>query len=329
MKNFVKGRVSKKFIVFIILIFPIIFFNGLHAGVWSKEESISGMDSVYIYRPVTSPLLNNKRALMINLHGCLMSNSDMKKYADWQPTADQYGMVVVLPDAPEKGPRTYNCWDYYGENHVRSNKFNDEIISLALDIRNRSNLNIDPNQVYITGFSSGGGQANVIACLAPDIFAGVGSSAGPGLGTTHTQFNTVPMDYSSRDKAALCRQLAGDNASYLDTQLYSSIHGEADSIVSPEYNEMGANIMRLVYSTLSLVSASPISKHGMKYIYSDTSGPRISQITVSDMSHHWSTGAGGNIGYFINTKFDYPNYVTQWFFTNNRRLNLSSKIDDK
>ncbi|WP_406828748.1 PHB depolymerase family esterase [Microbulbifer sp. ARAS458-1] len=314
-------------VLFISIVTSLFISTQSHAGNWTTEHYLAGMDSVHIYVPTTAPLINNKRALMINLHGCSMSNTDMKNNADWKPTADQFGMIIALPDVPGLGASNISCWDYYGENHTRSNKHNNEIINLAIELTSRTALNIDPNQVYITGFSSGGGQANVIACLAPDIFAGVGSSAGPGLGTTTYQYASVPWNYSDANAAAHCADLAGSNNSHLETQIYSTIHGNADSTVDPGFNQHGANIMSLVYGATSEGPATSIAGGGTKVIFSDTTGPRVSRISVSGMGHDWSTGNGGNSGYFVNTKVDYPNYVTQWFFDNNRRIGGTSGND--
>lgn len=322
MKN--NTKTAAPYALIIGLMLTIISYHSV-AGTWSTENNLSGMDSVYIYLPTTSPLIDNKRALMINLHGCDMSNTDMKNYADWRTTADQFGMVVALPDTP--GSSNYNCWDYYGGNHTRTNKYNNEIINLANELIGRSELNIDPNQVYITGFSSGGGQANVIACLAPDIFAGVGSSAGPGLGTTSYQYSSVPWNYSSSSQALLCQNLAGNYSPYFSTQIYSTLHGSSDTAVAPGFNNTGADIMANVYGATNESAATSIATDGTKIIFSDATGPRVSKISVSGMGHDWSTGNGGYIGYFVNNKVDYPNYVTQWFFDNNRRVNTVSVID--
>jgi poly(3-hydroxybutyrate) depolymerase len=295
------------------------------AGTWSTENNLSGMDSVHIYVPTTKPIMNNKRALMINLHGCLMSNTDMKNNADWSPTADQFGMVVALPDVPADGAFSIACWDYYGEKHTRNNKYNNEIINLAVELKNRKELNIDPNQVYITGFSSGGGQANIIACLAPDIFSGVGSFSGPGLGTTAAQYKSIPSNYSKTNQATLCKNLAGKNSAYLHSQLYSTIQGSSDKIVDPKYNFHNADIMALVYGQIKSQKTSKLPTDGTSTIFSDSQGPRISIITVGGMGHKWSTKKGTKIGYFTHNKVPYPNYVTKWFFSNNRRITITTE----
>jgi poly(3-hydroxybutyrate) depolymerase len=46
---------------------------------------------------------------MINLHGCSMSNTDMKNNAGWTSTADQFGMVVALPDVSAGGASFLGC----------------------------------------------------------------------------------------------------------------------------------------------------------------------------------------------------------------------------
>lgn len=289
------------------------------AGSWSTEYNVEGMDNVHIYLPTTSAAINGKRALMINLHGCGMSSTDMKNNGDWESTADEYGMVVAIPDVPGGGSYQ-DCWTYYGSSHTRNNNHNDNIIGLAEELMSRSSLNIDPSQVYLTGFSAGGGQANVIACLAPDIFAGVGASAGPSLTTTAYNFGSASRSFSDSSAASTCNRLAGNYDADLDTQIYSTIHGTSDGTIDPDYNTHNAGIMSIVYGSTSQGSSSSIATGGIEVEFSDANGPRVSRITVSYMGHDWSTANGGNSGYFTNTKVDYPNYVTEWFFNNNRRI---------
>jgi poly(3-hydroxybutyrate) depolymerase len=306
--------------------FIMIGFNTL-AGSWSTENNLSGMDSVHIYLPSTAPQVNGKRALMISLHGCKMTNTEVKNDAGWKPTADQYGMVVALPDVPGLGVASEACWNYYGSNHQRTNNDNNEIIALASELIGRSSLNIDPNQVYITGFSSGGGLVNVIACLAPDIFAGAGAVAGPGLGSSIFEYGFVAWNYSDNNQATLCRNLAGSYSSYLDTQVYSTVHGNSDPTVASGYNAHNANIMSIVYGTTSQSSPTSLAADGIKTIYSDSSGPRVSKISVSEMVHVWPGADSANTHHYTNGKVDYTGYVTQWFFDNNLRVNTNNSLD--
>ncbi len=295
------------------------------AGTWSTENYLSGMDSVHIYLPDTPPALNEKRALMIGLHGCGMSNSDMMYYGGWESIADEMGMVLALPDVPGSGIFT-SCWDYYGKDHTRSNKYNDEIIDLANALKARENLNIDSSQVYISGFSSGATQAVVAGCLAPDIFAGVASHSGPGLGTLSTEYSVKSWSYSESSTAALCERFAGANAESFGSQIYSTIHGTADPYVTPDYNATGAEVMSHVYGARNESASRSIEGDGEEVIFSDDKGPRISKVIVRDLAHTWSS-TGGYLGFFANDKMDYPDYVTRWLFDNNRRV-LVRELED-
>jgi poly(3-hydroxybutyrate) depolymerase len=146
------------------------------------------MDYVHIYVPTTVPTVEGKRALM-NLHGCIQSADDLKNGNDWESAADRFGMVVAIPDVPGNGAADVRrdvlvrqCWDYYSANHTRNNRFNDNILELVDDLLGRVALDIDPRQVFISGLSSGAGETMVMACLAPDVFAGIGINAGPTVG---------------------------------------------------------------------------------------------------------------------------------------------------
>ncbi len=290
------------------------------AGSWSTEYFLEGMDSVHIYKPSTTPAVNGKRALMLNLHGCGMSNTDMKNNAGWESVADDKGMVVAIPDVPGSGVNG-ECWDYYGENHTRYNNYNNEIINLAKELMSRASLNIDSNQVYITGFSSGAAQSIVVGCLAPDIFAGVGAHSAPGLGTSAFQFGSAPWGYDEQDQADLCEDLAGNHSDDFDTQIYSTIHGQSDYTVAFDYNATGADIMSRVYDAKTQGFSQTIATGGTKVIFYDATGPRVSKISVSGLGHAWSN-SDGNSGYFSNRKVDYPEYVTAWFFEHNRRVSI-------
>src|SRR4051794_24621087 len=138
------------------------------AGNWSNT-TISNMD-IQLYVPDTPPVKSGKRALMLSLHGCLQKNTDFKTLGNWDATADTYGMVVALPLVPNGG-KILGCWDYFDPNHTRTSRDDAALLDLVRQLTGNTSLNIDPNQVYITGLSSGGGETMVMGCLAPDVFA--------------------------------------------------------------------------------------------------------------------------------------------------------------
>lgn len=260
------------------------------SGSWNTE-SISGM-TVYIYTPTTTPARNNKRALMINLHGCAQTNSVLKNGGNWTTSADQYGMVIAIPGAPNGGVIS-GCWDYFGTGHTRNNKYNDNLIGLANTLKGRGSLNIDADQVYISGLSSGSSQAMVVGCLAPDIFSGLGLNAGPTIGTASSQIGSVATNVNTAKNR--CNSFAGSNQSHFATQITSAVYGSSDFVVAQGYNQLNVDVMQAVGNTMGWNKK------------------------VNGMGHEWPAGGGPGGSYINNSLYNYPAALTNWLCVNNKR----------
>ncbi|MFV8836465.1 PHB depolymerase family esterase [Aquisalimonas sp. APHAB1-3] len=289
-------------------------------GAWS-EETIAGMN-VQIYMPDSEPVLGDERALMVNLHGCTQTNTDLMNAGNWEATADEFGMVVVLPNAPGGGV-LLGCWDYYDSNHTRTNRHNGNLLDLVGEMLDRNDMTVDPDQVYISGLSSGGSQAMVMGCLAPDVFAGFGNNAGPTVGTGSGDIGFVST--SEAQGRNTCEDFAGNNTSEFDTQIASVIYGDNDDIVAPGYNPLNADIMASIYgadatSPFSLDDLRGNNTSGSGTLFEDADGPRVSLIQNTGMGHNWPAGAGNGGSYITSNSIDYPHYLTTYLFANNRRI---------
>ncbi len=303
-----------------------------HAA-WQSETVIGGKLKTILYVPTTAPQLAGKRALMLSLHGCGQTNEEFQQGANWPSTADAYGMVVALPDASREGSYGgLGCWNFHvGTSMSRNSSDAKYLIGLVDALIADSSLNIDPNQVYITGLSSGGGMVASIACLAPEVFAGAGVNAGPGPGSNGQSLNSANISVSQG--VSNCKNLSnkdGANAqSSLYTQVHSTICGQNDSTVSPAWCDRVSDIMAAVYDEDTPVDdcsggANPTSIPGNGNVntFCDSEGPRNSNIIVSGMGHAWPAGPGSSGGgsYIDHSHVNYPEYVTAFFFDNNRRV---------
>ncbi len=297
--------------------------NNGEPGSWTTSPSLNGME-VHVYSP-NSSTSNGKRALMITLHGCSQSNEQVRDSWGWTDEADQYGMVIAAPMAPNGGV-LIGCWDYYGSNHSASNpgRHDDNLIDLANSLMANTSLNIDPDQVYISGLSSGGGQTFVMGCLAPEIFAGIGINAGPALGTSSGQIGSVPFGTSASSVASICTGFSNSDGDF-NTQLTSVVHGNSDTLVGTAYAAVDSEAMARVYGASKNAGSSSISGGGTEETWSDNEGVRVSKITVSGLSHAWPAGSGSSGGgqYTNHSTIDYPAFLTQFLFDNNRRANFS------
>ncbi|EMY33391.1 poly(3-hydroxybutyrate) depolymerase [Arthrobacter crystallopoietes BAB-32] len=295
---------------------------GASSSSW-VTESIAGMN-VKLYVPATAPAVAGQRALMINLHGCVQTASTLATAGNWQAVVDAYGMVVAAPDAPNGGV-LLGCWDYYDSNHSRTSpsRHDDNLLQLAQNLLGREDLNLDEDQVYISGLSSGGGETMVMGCLAPDVFAGVGINAGPTVGTTAGQIGYVATTKTAGVQT--CRSFAGSTGAGFQTQLASIIYGDNDSTVAPGYNVLNAGVMAEIYgadstSQFSLSGLAGTNTAGSGTLYSDAEGPRVSLIQNTGMGHNWPAGGGPGGSYVTTNSINYPAYITDFFFENNRRV---------
>jgi poly(3-hydroxybutyrate) depolymerase len=313
-----------KRVVSIIMLFLNFFITQAMGAEW-QTLSEGGMQ-VHLYVPTTSPKLAGQRALMISLHGCAQDNEAIRDLGNWKSTADEYGMVVALPDVPQGESRFPGCWDYYDTDHLRTNRNNNNLINLVRDLIADGSFNIDENQVYISGLSSGGGQTGVMGCLAPDIFAGIGINAGPTIGTGPFEIGSVATTRS--EAVSLCKSFAVGNQPFFETQLTSVIHGDNDFVVAQGYGSLNAQVMAAIYgaSTESSFNVSELDGHnpaGTGTLWSDDKGPRVSLIIASGLDHAWPAGSGeGGTQSFVRASgVNYPAYLAEFFFANNRRVN--------
>jgi poly(3-hydroxybutyrate) depolymerase len=275
----------------------------------------------HLYRPQA---LANGRPLLIALHGCTQSPDALRDRGNFESAAEAHGAVIALPAVPNGGVLA-GCWDYYGANHTLESRHDDDLVALADALAADSELGIDADRIYLAGLSSGGGEAAIMACLAPDRFAGIGINAGPAIGTESFEIGSVATDQASA--VALCRALAGPRAAGFETQLTSVIAGSADFLVARGYARLNAEIMAEVYgaeteSALDVSALAGTAPRGEGALWSDARGPRVSLIVVEGMGHAFPAGAGDGLetNFVAQKGVAWPEYLLAFFAANNRRV---------
>lgn len=295
------------------------------AAGWSSER-LGGLN-LELYKPAFVPPSDERSALIV-LHGCAQTAQDIKSRGNWDEIAETFGMTIVMPNVPGGG-KYMGCWDYYGSNHTRTNRHNDDLLALASALASDADLDISADQIYISGLSSGGGMAMVMGCLAPDVFAGVGVAAGPTIGTSAAQISYVATNQATA--VSRCTTLAGSAASSFSTQLASVIAGTRDYTVAQGYSELNALVFSEIYGDAAGEVLAPYAfevdtLHGYQpsgtgFEASDSAGPRVSRIVADGMGHAWpaGTGSGPETAYVASQGVDYGWYLAEFFSRNNRR----------
>lgn len=284
------------------------------AAEWQRGLSIGGFNKVNLYVPDTVSEIGNGKSLMIVLHGCTQS-IDAYLTANLETAADKHGMVIAVPDAVNKAG--FSCWSYWQGTKSRSAGDYKNLITLANDLKADTRYNIDTDQVYIAGLSSGAAFANTTACLAPDVFAGMGISAGPSIGTSS---NGALGPCESADVRARCLSYAGSFASHFDTQIASIAQGDKDTTVNQCYNDQNSSGMAAVYGVSSLPGTNTISEGTRSAVETLWENGRVSKLVLTNADHAWSGGAGASGSFISSASVNYADYLGEYFKTNNHRV---------
>ncbi len=305
----------------------------LKAGEWAKDENSYGMSSLYLYLPKNStPKLAGKRALMVVLHGCRQSVAGdiIDNRSNWEGPAKKYGMVLAAPDVPTTNPSgtrvAAGCWDWFGTQHQRGERDTGLLANMITGIKARPELNIDANQIYVVGMSSGGGVAQVLACTYPELVAGFGIHSAPAMGSLVMNVFSAPK-VTAESIVDNCKQYAGDQQSAFSTQIASIIHGELDRLSFPAHADRNREALQLLYGATDEAGTIEETNQSNGKLYKDSKGKiRLAQIEVTGLGHAFSAGEGGTGGgtygptFHDYTHVNYPAWVTKFFFENNLRV---------
>ncbi len=284
------------------------------AAQWQQGLSIGGFNRVNLYVPDTVSEIGNGKALMIVLHGCTQS-IDAYLNANLEAAADKHGMVIAVPDAVNKAG--FSCWSYWQGTKSRNAGDYKNLISLANSLKDNPSYNIDSDQVYIAGLSSGAAFANTTACLAPDVFAGMGISAGPSIGTSS---NGALGPCESADVRSRCLSYAGSFSNHFDTQIASIAQGDRDTTVNQCYNDQNSAGMAAVYGVSTLPGTNTITEGSRSAVETLWQDGRVSKLVLTNADHAWSGGAGASGSFISSASINYADYLGEFFKTNNNRV---------
>jgi poly(hydroxyalkanoate) depolymerase family esterase len=122
---------------------------------------------MYIYVPSN---VRPSPPILMALHQCTGTGPGFYSSTAFARLADQYGFIVIYPDANRSG----QCWDVSSSQALTRNGGSDPVGLMSMITYTEQHYGGSPNQVYITGASSGAMMTNVMLADYPDVFkAGV------------------------------------------------------------------------------------------------------------------------------------------------------------
>ncbi len=138
-----------------------------------------------VYIPQTLPA---NPPMLLMLHGtsfAIPPSTPISKNWGWPPLADKYGFILVQPAStynPKSGAWNWNA--YYMDNAFPAPAPDDSGFLRQLIVNLTAQYNIDPNRVYVAGFSSGGQMAHRVGVELSDLVAAIVPASGTIVGQT-------------------------------------------------------------------------------------------------------------------------------------------------
>ncbi|MEM6558194.1 MAG: PHB depolymerase family esterase [Myxococcota bacterium] len=135
--------------------------------------------------------------LVVALHGCTQTASDYDDETGWIDLADEFGFAMVFPEQ-RRGVTFADCFDWYlPTDNQRDIGEPASIFAMVVSMFDRYAL--DPDRVFITGFSGGAAMSSVMLATYPEVFSAGALIAG------------IPYDCArSFEEGLACLQDPGD-----------------------------------------------------------------------------------------------------------------------
>ncbi|HBB88884.1 MAG TPA: esterase [Blastocatellia bacterium] len=114
--------------------------------------------------------------LVMMLHGCMQNPEDLAAISGMNAVAEKQNFLVVYPEQiADANP--LKCWNWFDpKNQIRGTGEPSLLAAIVEKVQSSHNVNV--KKVYVVGISAGGAMAVVMAATYPDLFSGVGASAG-------------------------------------------------------------------------------------------------------------------------------------------------------
>ena len=213
----------------------------------------------YYQLHVPQGLTGTQVPLLLSLHGAGSNGTEDEYFTGWSQFADAHDFIVAYPDAQGY---PFGVWDPYTPNSADVTF----VRQVANDIS--GSWCVDPQRIYVDGWSNGAVMSQRVACNAADQFAAATSYAGG--------------DPTALGAAAPCKPSRPISVGLLAGQEDFTFAGLAQNT-----NE---------WSGIDGCSSPPTQEsdtYGSTSTYACAAGTEVFSRVVNNTSHNWPFGAQG------------------------------------
>ncbi|MFM6930522.1 MAG: alpha/beta hydrolase family esterase [Bdellovibrio sp.] len=244
----------------------------------------------YNQQPKISLWSLRKRPLIVWIHGCRQTE---RKFVEFSQIVEKTQLLDPLIIAPEieSGLNPMKCWNFFSKDmKTREGKFMTIIEEIKKHIDSGE---VDPERVFVGGFSSGAAFANHLALCFPDVFKGALIHSGAPFQLSNG-FSAASAEKGVHE-ALKCAENAGPHK--LKTMLY--VHGTLDPIL-PFFLGKNAFKQSIAYFDYqddgvrnnSVIENTKTAENETDVTFSNQVSTHF--IEISGMSHRWSGSKSGS-----------------------------------
>jgi poly(hydroxyalkanoate) depolymerase family esterase len=246
--------------------------------------------------------------LLMMLHGCMQKPDDLAAISGMNAVAEKNNFLVVYPEQTAAA-NPLKCWNWFDpKNQTRGAGESSLLAAIVEKVQSSHNVNV--KKIYVAGISAGGAMAIVMAATYPDLFSGVGASAGLAFkSATSVEGGLATMKQGSPDsrQLGLLAYTAMNNGLRVRRKKLMPLivfQGSADPYVNPlnaeqliaqwasvnDYLDDGKSNESLKLQSLETVAESVPGAHAYtRLIYHDHAGRLImEEWMIKGLAHAWA-----------------------------------------
>jgi acetylxylan esterase len=240
---------------------------------------------MYIYVPNS---VRPNPPILLALHQCTGSGPGFYSGTSFASLADQYGFIVIYPSVTRSG----SCWDVSSSQALTRNGGSDPVGLMSMITYTEQHYGGNPNEVFVTGASSGAMMTNVMLADYPDVF----KAGAAFMGVPYYCFYTGTVDgwnsSCANGQVSMTAQAWGNLVRNADpgyggprprVQLW---HGTADGTLN--YNNFGQEILQ--WTNVLGVSSTPVAtltpqSSWTETLYGSSTNPAVEGFSIAGAGH--------------------------------------------
>lgn len=277
----------------IILTLVVLFSSYLNAAEINLEnfkKKNPGNLTMYSYIPSN---LKTARPMIVLLHGCTQTAKDFVINSGWTKFADQFGFSLLIP-SQKKENNSFMCFNWFEKGDQQ--RGSGEAASIAGMIEQmKEDYIVDEKNIFISGFSAGGGMTAILMATYPELFRSAAISSGIAYGCAESATAGLMCMYGFTDNTSneWLKKVKLARPGYQGTYPTVSIwQGTSDGTVKP----MNANELAEQWSAIHGIDPESAQTEQFgdydRVTYSKDNNVFVEKIMLNGLGHKISVSPG-------------------------------------